>query len=213
MGNQGTLQVVSTAAVSVGEVVSCDSEELILVDSTDQEVGFSPKADCHDRDGMLHRAFSVFVFNSKGEVLLQQRAAGKRLWPLFWSNSCCSHPRRGESMSEALQRRLEQELRISCVPEFLFKFEYQASFGSLGSEHELCSVYAGVSDDPVRANAMEVNDCRFVSPKALEQELKDYPERFTPWFKLEWPRVLKNWSPANLPGSTKRVANDGGVFA
>lgn len=213
MGEQGKLQVISSAAVSVGEVVSSESEELILVDSGDQEIGFSPKADCHDRDGILHRAFSVFVFNSQGEVLLQQRAAGKRLWPLYWSNSCCSHPRRGESMSEALQRRLQQELRINCDADFLFKFEYQASFGSLGSEHELCSVYAGISDDAVQANATEVNDCRFVSPGALERELKDFPERFTPWFKLEWPRVLESWSPNNFPGTTRRVANDGGVFA
>jgi len=203
----------STAAVSVGEVVSCETEELILVDQQDQEVGYSPKADCHDRDGILHRAFSVFVFNSKGEVLLQQRAAGKRLWPLYWSNSCCSHPRKGESMSEALQRRLQQELRISCVAQYLFKFEYQAAFGSLGSEHELCSVYAGVSDDPVRANATEVNDCRFVSPEALEQELAEFPDRFTPWFRLEWPRVLEQWNSGDVSASTRPAANDSGLLA
>ncbi len=211
--NRGELKIVSAAAVSVGEVVSCETEELILVDEQDREVGYSPKADCHDRDGLLHRAFSVFVFNSRGEVLLQQRAAGKRLWPLFWSNSCCSHPRRGESMGEALQRRLQQELRISCVAEFLYKFEYQASFGDLGSEHELCSVYAGISNDPVRANALEVNDCRFVAPDALDQELREFPERFTPWFKLEWPRVRDNWSPTDCTDTSQRAVNDSGFFA
>jgi len=159
------------------------------VDNDDREVGYSPKAGCHDRNGLLHRAFSVFVFNRRGEVLLQQRAAGKRLWPLFWSNSCCSHPRRGESMTEAVRRRLEQELRISCDLSYLYKFEYHARYGDVGSEHELCWVYAGYSDDPVRANGTEVNDCRYISPEDLDRELETRPERFTPWFKLEWPRV------------------------
>ena len=115
-------------------------------------------------------------------------------------------------MSIALQRRLQQELRINCQAEFLYKFEYQATFGDLGSEHELCSVYAGISDDSVRANALEVNDCRFVSPQELNQELEEFPERFTPWFKLEWPRVLENWAPVEVNNSARRVANDGGFF-
>lgn len=209
----------SATAVSMGEVVSSESEELILVNEQDQEIGHSPKADCHDHDGLLHRAFSVFVFNSRGEVLLQQRAAGKRLWPLYWSNSCCSHPRRGESMLQALQRRLQQELRISCSADYLFKFQYHAHFESqgkrLGSERELCSVYAGLSDDPVRANATEVKDCRFVAPEALDRELAEHPERFTPWFKLEWPRVRDSWSPerqGKVGASPARVASDGGCF-
>ena len=199
--------------VDVGEVVSSESEELILVNENDQEVGFSLKADCHDHDGILHRAFSIFVFNSQGEVLLQQRAASKRLWPMFWSNSCCSHPRRGESMSEALQRRLQQELRISCDAEYLFKFQYHARYADLGSERELCSVYAGLSDDPVRANDTEVNDCRFLAPDQLDRELVEHPEQFTPWFKLEWPRVKDSWSPDSYPDAPPRVVNDGGRFA
>ena len=172
-----------------GEIVSSEAEELILVDEKDRTVGYRSKADCHDREGRLHRAFSVFVFNGQGEVLLQQRAPGKRLWPLFWSNSCCSHPRRGESMEEALHRRLAQELRIACRLHFLYKFRYQASFGEAGSEHELCSVYVGRSDDLVRANATEIKDCRYVRPDALDWEIESNPDAFTPWFKLEWPRV------------------------
>lgn len=172
-----------------GEVVSSEAEELILVDEDDRTVGYRSKAGCHDREGLLHRAFSVFIFNRQGEVLLQQRAAGKRLWPLYWSNSCCSHPRRGESMDEAVQRRLDQELRITCPLRFLYKFQYQARFGDEGSEHELCSVYIGRSDDLVRANATEINDCRYVLPDALDWELESNPDAFTPWFKLEWPQV------------------------
>lgn len=190
---------------SSDEVVSSESEELILVDEQDREVGFSSKSGCHDQDGILHRAFSVFVFNAAGEVLLQQRAAGKRLWPLFWSNSCCSHPRRGESMEEAVRRRLAQELRIRCTLTYLYKFEYHARFGDEGSEHELCSVFAGYSEDPVRANGTEVNACRFIAPGDLDRELLESPQHFTPWFKLEWPRVREALA---SEGAMRRAVND-----
>jgi isopentenyl-diphosphate Delta-isomerase len=106
-------------------VVPADFDALILVDGADREVGFLPKDLCHDGQGVLHRAFSLLVFNEKGEQLLQQRSASKRLWPLYWSNSCCSHPRRGESMEAAVKRRLDEELGLSCPVQFLFKFQYQ----------------------------------------------------------------------------------------
>lgn len=191
-------------ALTEGEIVSSELEELILVDENDVEIGHSTKSGCHDGDGQLHRAFSVFVFNARGDILLQQRAAEKRLWPLYWSNSCCSHPRRGETMEDAVRRRLEQELGIACELRYLYKFEYRAQFQDAGSEHELCSVFIGSSDDPVLANATEINACRFVSPAELDAELEDHPERFTPWFKLEWPQVRESL-PA--PGPTPRVVN------
>ena len=96
--------------VTKHEVVSSDEESLSLVDSDDRELGFLDKSLCHAGAGVLHRACSLFVFNEGGELLIQQRAADKRLWPSYWSNSCCSHPRRGESMETATRRRLEQEL-------------------------------------------------------------------------------------------------------
>ena len=175
-------------------VVSYDSEQLILVDDNDQEVGFASKQRCHDGPGVLHRAFSLFVFNSAGELLLQQRSAGKRLWPLYWSNSCCSHPRRGETMALAVNRRLQQELGICCQLDFLYKFQYQARFGELGSENELCSVYLGHSDDPVQANPNEIAHWRFVAPAQLDLEMDQAPDQFTPWFKLEWQRIKQQWS-------------------
>ena len=94
---------------SAHRIVSSEAEELILVDGEDNETGYLSKAACHDGDGVLHRAFSLFLFDSAGRLLLQQRAATKRLWPGFWSNSCCSHPRRGESMEVATSRRLRDE--------------------------------------------------------------------------------------------------------
>jgi isopentenyl-diphosphate Delta-isomerase len=176
-------------AVSANKVVSSDSEELILVDRNDRETGSLSKALCHDGDGVLHRAFSVFLFNDAGELLLQQRADGKRLWPRYWSNTCCSHPRKGESMQFATERRLEQELNINAEVEFIYKFTYQASFADLGAEHELCWVYLGRSAQQPRPNNTEIAAIRYLAPEALAAELSEHPERFTPWFKLEWERL------------------------
>lgn len=171
------------------EIVSSDEDLLILVDAEDNERGTLSKARCHDGHGVLHRAFSLFVFNGDGELLLQQRSRDKRLWPGYWSNSCCSHPRAGERMEEAVHRRLAEELGIGADLSYLYKFVYQADFGEAGAEHELCWVYAGVTGDPVRANRHEIADWRYVTPAALERELAERPERFTPWFKLEWEQL------------------------
>lgn len=181
-------------AATANTIVSSDSEELILVDADDQETGSLSKALCHDGDGVLHRAFSVFLFNHAGELLLQQRAAGKRLWPGFWSNTCCSHPRKGETMQCATERRLEQELNISADVEFIYKFSYQANFRDLGSEHELCWVYLGRSAGQPRPNSNEISGIRYVDPALLAEELRDHGERFTPWFRMEWERLNSDFA-------------------
>jgi isopentenyl-diphosphate Delta-isomerase len=166
-----------------------DCEHLILVDAADREVGSLDKVRCHAGRGVRHRAFSLLIFNRQGELLLQQRAAAKRLWPRYWSNSCCSHPRRSESMQAATRRRLQEELGLSCPLRFLFKFEYQAQFDAAGAEHELCSVFIGRSDGPVRIDPDEVLAWRWIAPEALEAELAAGSGRFTPWFRLEWQRI------------------------
>ena len=174
-------------------VVSFESDELILVDESDREIGYRSKAQCHDGQGTLHRAFSLFVFNDAGELLLQQRAAGKRLWPLYWSNSCCSHPRRSETMELAIGRLLHEELNIGCDLTYLYKFIYQARYGELGAEHELCWVYAGrTTSGEVLANGNEIAEWRFVSPVELDREMAATPDVFTPWFKLEWERIRRD---------------------
>ncbi len=171
---------------NVNRVVSSEAEQLILVDADDREQGHLSKAECHDGGGVLHRAFSAFLFNAAGELLLQRRADSKRLWPGYWSNSCCSHPRQGESMNTATGRRLDEELNLAADLEFVYKFRYHAAYGDLGSEHELCHVFLGRIDGVVRPNEEEIAAIRFVSAETLESELSEYPERFTPWFKLEW---------------------------
>lgn len=167
-------------------IVSSEDEELILVNRDDKEVGHLSKALCHDGNGVLHRAFSLFLFNGSGELLLQKRAESKRLWPGFWSNSCCSHPRRGESMQVATLRRLRDELNIETSLEHVYRFCYTAGFGDAGSENELCHVYLGTVRGDLQPNRSEIADVRFVSVSSLEAEFAQTPARFTPWFKQEW---------------------------
>lgn len=181
------------------EIVSSESEALILVDSSDAEVGFLDKAAAHDGDGVLHRAFSLFIFNPEGKLLLQQRAPGKRLWPEFWSNSCCSHPRRGEEMNEAVHRRLEQELGMKASLEYAYKFEYKAPFGDLGTEHELCWVYTGHTDAEPVINTTEIMDWRWIEPSELTDAIAREPASFTPWLKMEWERLNAEFA-ERLPG-------------
>jgi isopentenyl-diphosphate Delta-isomerase len=172
---------------------AADSDLLILVDAADREVGYLGKGACHDGAGVLHRAFSLLIFNPAGQLLLQQRAASKRLWPHYWSNSVCSHPRRSESLSTATHRRLEEELGIRCALHFLFKFQYEACFEHAGTERELCSVYIGRSDEAPRCAPGEIQAWRWVTPEALQEELAGpQAERFTPWFKLEWERIWRD---------------------
>ena len=187
------------------EIVSNASEQLILVDEADREVGFKSKSDCHAGKGILHRAFSIFVFNGDNDLLLQKRSTTKLLWPDYWSNTCCSHPRRGEAMAEAVSRRLLQELGFDCRLEFLYKFKYQAQYGSVGAEHEYCWVYYGRHDGAIDVNVSEIADWRFIGVEDLERELAESPETFTPWFKMEWVHIRTNF----LDGMLESTGTDG----
>ena len=179
---------------STARIVSSEDERLILVDSDDNQTGSLTKAMCHDGDGVLHRAFSVFLFDEQGRLLLQQRAPGKRLWPMYWSNSCCSHPRQGERIDEAVTRRLNDELHTDGDLEFVYKFIYRATFGELGSEHELCHVFLGrIATEPT-PNTHEIAAMRYVSADELEAEFESAPEQFTPWFRMEWERLNADYA-------------------
>ena len=180
---------VFTAAASE---VAADSDSLILVDEADRGVGHLSKELCHEGRGILHRAFSLLIFNAGGELLIQQRSAAKRLWPMYWSNSCCSHPRSAEPMETAIHRRLHEELGLRCSLHFLFKFQYQAQFDATGAENELCSVFIGCSADSVKIDTREIHAWRWVSPDALQAEMARGTGNFTPWFELEWARIWRN---------------------
>lgn len=173
------------------KIVSFDDEPLILVDGADRVRGYETKLAAHEGEGMLHRAFSIFLFTEDDRVLLQQRSGQKPLWPLFWSNSCCSHPRRGESYEQAAHRRLREELAIDVPLHYLYKFQYRAEFGELGAEHELCSVFVGKLPKPVPidVNPSEVADWRWIGLDETDRMVVEEPDRVTPWFVMEWQRL------------------------
>lgn len=190
-------------------VVSFEDEPLVLVDSDDRVVGHDSKAAVHSGEGRLHRAFSVFLFDRDGRVLLQQRSPHKRLWPGYWSNACCSHPRRAEEVEGAALRRLREELAVVPGPlRFLFKFEYHARFGDSGSEHELCWVYAATCRSPPDPNPHEIAALRVLSPEELDRELASRGAEYTPWLHLEWAAMRTRHWPAVTsivdPGGTWR---------
>lgn len=174
-------------------IVSSEGEELILVDRDDREIGYLSKALAHDGAGVLHRAFSLFLFNDAGELLVQQRAPGKRLWGGYWSNSCCSHPRRGESLEVATARRLRDELNFETTLEHVYSFCYQAHFGEAGSENELCHVFLGGVEEEAQPNDSEIAAIRYVTPAQLEKEFLTQADRFTPWFMQEWRELTSTY--------------------
>ena len=164
---------------------------LILVDEQDNILGHETKEKCHRGEGLLHRAFSIFIFDKANRLLIQQRSALKPLWPLYWSNSVCSHPRKGETAIDAAHRRLQEEIAVDTSLQYLFKFQYRAAFKDIGSENELCSVYIGAADGPVRANPGEIAQWRFIDLEELNRDIKRHPQNYTPWFKIEWDRIKK----------------------
>ncbi len=168
--------------------VSFDTEDLILVDSVDRVLGTAPKVAVHQPGGRLHRAFSIFIYAGSEQVLLHKRSSGKPLWPGYWTNSCCSHPRRGESYRAASHRRLREELGIQTPLTWLYQFEYQAHFGTVGTEHELCAVYIGHLQEAVEITPHpdEVEEWGWFNIADVDHWVAQEPDTFTPWFLLEW---------------------------
>lgn len=169
---------------------------LILVDNNDREVGFMNKLSVH-RAGVLHRAFSVFIFNTKGELLLQQRADGKYHSAGLWSNTCCSHPIKGEEFEATIARRLKEEMGIVCETQFQFSFIYKAVFENGLIENELDHVYFGTTDDTPQPNADEVKAWKYIDMQQLKEEIDTHPERFSAWLKVCFPKVESAIKSAN----------------
>lgn len=166
-------------------------EEVILVDDQDRPIGTMEKMEAHEK-GLLHRAFSIFVFNSDGELLLHQRAFDKYHSGGLWTNTCCSHPRPGESVLEAGQRRLMEEMGMACDLQERFSFVYRSELDQGLIEHELDHVMFGVSDDLPVLNPEEVAAYRYASLEEISEEMTDDPDLFTAWFKICFAEVLKH---------------------
>lgn len=173
--------------------VSFDNELLICVDEDDNVVDYKTKVDCHAGKALLHRAFSIFIFNADGELLVQQRSDEKPLWPLFWSNSCCSHPRKGETVEEAAYRRLKEELDLETDLKYLYKFQYYVPYNEEGSEREICSVFLGKTSEKPTVNSREVANWKWMSPDEVDHEMKQNPDKYSPWFKMEWQRIRTDY--------------------
>lgn len=165
---------------------------LILVDENDQQWGKLEKLLVHEL-GLLHRAFSVFIFNTNGELLLQQRADSKYHSPGLWTNTCCSHPQFGEELSEAINRRIIEEMNMECETEFAFSFVYKASFENGLTEHEFDHVYFGISDDEPKPVASEVKNWKYISLIDLELDVKTNPAKYTEWMKICLPQVGEHY--------------------
>lgn len=159
-------------------------EQVVLISENDEVLGLMDKMQAHE-NGLLHRAFSVFLFNEKGEVLLQKRAAEKYHSPNQWTNAVCSHPRDGETYLEGAQRRLKEELGIEAMelsPKF--HFIYKADVGGNLWEHELDHVFTGNYNGNFSLNEEEVSEIRYITMEALDAEMESNPENFTEWFKI-----------------------------
>ncbi|WP_374459653.1 isopentenyl-diphosphate Delta-isomerase [Chryseobacterium taeanense] len=158
-------------------------EFVVLVNPEDEVLGLMEKQQAHV-NGLLHRAFSVFLFNSKGEMLLQKRASGKYHSPLKWTNAVCSHPRIGETYLEGAKRRLKEELGIETDLSEKFSFIYKADVGNRLWEHELDYVFTGTFEEEFHLNKDEVEEVRYITIEDLDREMSENPDNFTEWFKI-----------------------------
>lgn len=158
-------------------------ERIILVDEHDNAIGTMEKMEAH-RKGALHRAFSVLLFNSNGEVLLQKRSKNKYHTAGLWTNTCCSHPLPHESIKDATRRRLKHEMGIDIQPQFAFKFIYRIDLEGDLIEHECDHVFLGTFDGTPVINEEEVEEWKFMNLNSLRSDMKQFPEAYTPWFKL-----------------------------
>jgi len=170
-------------------------EQVILVDVDDCEIGVMEKMEAH-KQAVLHRAFSVFLFNRQGKMLLQQRALTKYHSAGLWTNTCCSHPRPGEILENAVSRRLMEEMGISAKVSKAFDFIYQAELPDHLNEHEFDHVFIGNFDDEVRPNHLEVANFVYQSIEEIEANLQSHPEKYTVWFKIAFPKVVE-WYQTN----------------
>ena len=181
-------------------------EYVVLVDEKDNEIGVEEKYAAHHivtefYPAKLHRAFSIFILDDRGQLLIQKRNHGKITWPGFWSNSCCSHPRPNEPIELAAQRRLEEELGFTCDVDFLFKFQYEAEYSQDWGENEVNHVFLGYHNGSVHPNPQEVDDFAFVDMYELLKDIKANEHTYTPWLQICFERFVDHI------GASKKGAN------
>lgn len=168
-----------------------EKDLVIVVDERDKKLGISEKIRAHLKEGVLHRAFLVFIFDNQGKILIQKRSRKKMLWPLFWDCSLASHPKPKESYKEAGERRIKEELGFSCPLRIIGKFRYKAKYKNIGAEKEICAILFGKYSGPIKPNRKEVSDLRWIKIAELKKDISENPERYTPWLKIGFKKLLK----------------------
>ena len=168
-----------------------NEEQVILVDFNDLEIGAMDKLQAHKK-GLLHRAFSIFIFNSKGELLLQKRNKNKYHSGGLWTNTCCSHPRPGEKVQNAAVRRLKEEMGMDTVLYPAFSFQYRAELDQSLIENELDHVFIGYSNELPILNSEEAEGFCYLSPEVLSLGIQNHPEDYTAWLKICFEEVMNN---------------------
>ncbi|MEM3154345.1 MAG: isopentenyl-diphosphate Delta-isomerase [Candidatus Woesearchaeota archaeon] len=165
------------------------AEQVILVDQEDNEIGIGEKLETH-RQAKLHRAFSIFIFNSRKEMMLQLRAKNKYHGGGLWTNTCCGHPRPGETVEKAAKRRLKEEMGFECELTKMFDYIYKVSLDKSMNEHEFLHVFRGVYDGVPMLNPDEADDWKWMSVSDVKADIRKNPHNYTPWFKLSMERIM-----------------------
>lgn len=166
-----------------------EAENVVLVNREDEVLGLMEKQEAHVA-GLLHRAFSVFVFNDENQLLIQKRAEDKYHSPGLWTNTCCSHPREGETYAEGASRRLQEEMGFECPLEYVFDFIYKADVGDGLTEHELDYVFRGTFNGSPVVNSNEVSDYKWIDFEELKLDVEENPDSYTRWFQIIFKEYL-----------------------
>lgn len=167
-------------------------ERVVLVDENDNEIGTEGKIKAHQDGGKLHRAFSIFVFNNKKEMMLQKRAKSKYHFGGLWTNTCCSHPRSDEPIEETAKEKLRQEMGFDTELRELFTFIYKATSENGLTEHELDHVLVGRFDGDPQPNPEEADEWKWISLEEIERDVRENPDNYTPWFRIALKRIIEN---------------------
>ena len=159
-------------------------KKIVVVDKNDNVIGEESKEKCHEKDGILHRAISILVFNSKNDILITKRSKSKKLWPLYWDNSCSTHPTIDETYEQCGERRLVEEIGFTCKLKMISKFQYQSRYKNVGSENEVCALLVGRYDGKVKPNPDEIDSYEWVDFEELKKDVKENPKKYTPWLMI-----------------------------
>jgi isopentenyl-diphosphate Delta-isomerase len=184
--------IIRKLPVAFDQKLIMKEQEVVLVNENDEPIGLMEKMEAHQK-GLLHRAFSVFIFDTKGNMLLQQRAADKYHGAHLWTNACCSHPFANETVKDAAQRRLKEELGFTTELHEIFFFTYHAKVENDLIEHEFDHVFAGEYDKDIYPNVSEVADFTYRPIDQIKKEIEVHPEKFTSWFKIAFPKIEEWW--------------------